>query len=104
MDLVYFILCAAGMTQILVYGSIFDRIRPTCGHMGKLFHCTMCMGFWAGVFLFGVNKYTELFTFEYNIVNLFLLGCLSSCTSYILSELFGDCGIKVSNNNGGSKG
>jgi hypothetical protein len=104
MELIYFVLCAFGMTQILVYGSIFDKIRPTCGYMGKLFHCTMCMGFWVGVFLFGINKYTELFTYEYNIMNLLLLGCLSSGTSYILSELFGDCGIKVSlNNNGGIK-
>ncbi|MBO66890.1 MAG: hypothetical protein CL398_01140 [Acidiferrobacteraceae bacterium] len=104
MDLLYFVLCAFGITQIIVYGSIFDRIRPTCGEMGKLFHCTMCMGFWVGVFLLGINRYTELFTFEYNIVNFLLLGSLSSGTSYILSELFGDCGIKVSlNNSGGSE-
>ena len=95
MDLVYFILCAFGMTQILVYGSIFDRLRPSCGPWANLFHCTMCMGFWVGVFLLGINKYTELFTFEYNITNLLLLGSLSSGTSYILSELFGDCGVKV---------
>ena len=103
MDLIYFVLCAYGMTQIIVYGSIFDKVRPTCGPIGKLFHCSMCMGFWVGVFLFGINKYTELFTYEYNIVNLLLLGCLSSGTSYVLSELFDDSGIKIACNTGGNE-
>jgi len=94
-DLIYFILCAYGMTQIIVYGSIFDRIRPSCGHIGKLFHCSMCMGFWVGVFLFGINQFTELFTFKYEVANLLLLGCLSSGTSYVLDMIVGDCGIKL---------
>ena len=96
MDLVYFILTAAGLTQILIYGTIFDRIRPQKGWFGDLFKCCMCMGFWVGVFLFGINKYTELFTFEYNIANLFILGWLSSLTSYILNMTFGDDGLKTS--------
>jgi hypothetical protein len=53
------------------------------------------MGYWVGVFLFGINGFTELFTFEYNIVNMFVLGCLSSGTSYLLNEFFGDCGLKL---------
>ena len=56
----------------------------------------MCMGFWVGVFLVGINRYTELFTFDNNIVNYLLLGCLSSGTSYVLDMVFGDCGIKIS--------
>ena len=97
MSLVYFILVAFGLTQILVYGSIFDDIRPAQHSYygwGKLFHCPMCMGFWVGVFLFGINGYTELFSFEYNLINGVLLGCLSSGTSYVLSMLFGDNGVK----------
>ena len=38
--------------------------------------------------------YSELFTFEYNLANLFLLGCLSSGTSYVLCTVFGDDGVK----------
>ena len=95
MDLVYFILCAYGMTQILVYGKIFDSIRPQGGKLAELFECPMCMGFWIGVFLFGINGLTELFNFEYNFINAFLLGCLSSGTSYVLNMIFGDCGIKI---------
>ena len=90
MELLYFIFAAYGLTQILIYGSIFDRIRP----VHKFFHCPMCIGFWTGVFLFGINNYTELFTFEYSLANLIILGCLSSGTSYVLCTLFGDGGLK----------
>ena len=90
MELLYFILCAYGLTQILAYGSVFDKIRPK----HHFFHCPMCMGFWVGTFLVGINSYTELFTFDNNIINYFLLGCLSSGTSYVLCTLFGDNGVK----------
>ena len=94
MGLLYFILCAYGMTQILVYGSIFNKVRPSKDKFGGFFHCPMCMGFWVGVFLFGINPHTELFTFDLNFVNGFLLGTLSSGTSYTLNMIFGDEGIK----------
>tara|TARA_R110000744_G_scaffold110618_2_gene208684 strand:+ start:313 stop:654 length:342 start_codon:yes stop_codon:yes gene_type:complete len=94
MDLLYFVLTAYGLTQILVYGTIFNSVRPTKGQLGELFHCPMCFGFWAGAFLFGINRYTELFTFEYTFANLLILSCLSSGTSYILNMIIGDEGIK----------
>tara|TARA_R110000824_G_scaffold367257_1_gene556396 strand:- start:106 stop:420 length:315 start_codon:yes stop_codon:yes gene_type:complete len=103
MSLITFLLVAYGLTQILVFGSIFDPIRPTKGKLGELFQCSMCLGFWVGVFLFGVSFYTELFTFELNLVNPFLLGWLSSGTSYILSQLFGDEGIKIKVDNNGNR-
>ena len=99
MDLVYFILTAFGLTQILVYASIFNKIRPSEQSLwgfGEVFHCPMCMGFWVGVFLFGINDFTELFTFDYNFANLLILGCLSSGSSYVLNMIFGDEGIKIS--------
>ena len=98
MDLIYFILCSYGLTQILVFGSIFNSIRPSRDWFrgfGKLFHCPMCMGFWVGVFLFGINSLTELFNFDYNVANAFLLGCLSSGTSYLISALVNDFGFKI---------
>jgi hypothetical protein len=91
LELLTFILVSYGMTLILVYGKIFKRIRPR----HHFFHCPMCMGFWTGVFLFLVNPATELFSFDYNPINLLLLGCLSSGTSYILSMLFDDYGLKL---------
>lgn len=90
MDLLYFILCSYGLTSILTYGSIFNRIRPK----HKFFHCPMCVGFWVGIFLFLMNRYTELFSFDYNFINALLLGGLSSGTSYILCMLIGDKGIR----------
>ena len=90
MNLVYFILCAFGLTNILIYGSIFDRIRPK----HHFFHCPMCIGFWVGVFLLVSNRFTELFTFEHSLYNAFVLGCLSSGTSYILAMLVGDKGVR----------
>lgn len=98
MDLIYFILCSYGMTQIVLFGSIFNRVRPSkewLNGFGKLFHCPMCMGFWVGIFLFGINGLTELFNFDYNLVNAFLLGCLSSGTTYLISVLIDDFGFKI---------
>ena len=83
------------MTQIIVYSKLFEDIRPGKEFAKGFFHCPMCMGFWVGVFLFGINKNTELFTFEYSILNAFLLGCLSSATSYVLCVVFDDEGVKI---------
>lgn len=54
----------------------------------------MCIGFWVGVFLFTISGYTELFTFDYKLINALLLGGLSSGTSYLLNMLIGDGGIR----------
>ena len=95
MDLLYFILCAYGVTYILVYGSIFNSIRPKNGKLGELFKCTLCTGFWVGVFLWSINSHTELFTFSYNLINGLLLGSLSAGTSYFISSVLDDFGLKI---------
>ena len=95
MELLHFVLIAYGMTYILIYGSIFSSIRPKHGKLGELFHCPLCMGFWVGVFLWSINHFTELFTFEYNFINALLVGCLSAGTSYFLSMILDDFGLKV---------
>lgn len=97
-DLLTFILVAYGMTQIIVYGSIFNRIRPakeSLSGLGELFHCPMCMGFWVGLFLWAVSPHTLLFMFDNSPTTGFLLGCLSSGTSYVLNMLFGDKGVNI---------
>ncbi len=98
-SLLLFILCAYGLTQILCFSKILSRIRPK----HYFFSCPMCMGFWVGVFLWGVSGYTELFIFdEQNPVTGFLLGCVSSGTSYALSMLVQDEGLRI--RNGGTHG
>ena len=91
MELLTFVLIAYGMTLILAYGKIFDKIRPK----NYFFTCPMCLGFWVGVFLCVINPWTELFTFDPSLVNAFLLGCLSSGTSYTLAMLVDDYGVNV---------
>jgi hypothetical protein len=95
MDLVYFVLTAYGLTQILVYGKIFQDIRPPKEKFKGFFHCPMCVGFWSGSFLFGINGFTELFTFDYNLANFFILSWLSSGTSYLLDQFMGDDGFRL---------
>jgi len=94
-ELIYFILCAYGMTFILLYGSIFNSIRPSKGILGKLFECPLCVGFWVGVFLWSINGLTELFSFDYNYINPFILGCLSAGTSYFISSIIEDDGLSI---------
>ena len=94
MGLLTFVLCAYGLTQIIIYGTIFDRIRPAKGKIGKLFKCPMCMGFHVGWFLMLLSPFTELFSFDISVANFFLLGWLSSGTSYVLNMTFGDNGVK----------
>jgi len=97
MELLYFILSAYGITQFLVYGTIFNKIRPpkeSFNGMGELFHCPMCMGFHVGWILWALNSFTSLFTYEYSLVTGLLLGSLSSGTSYVLNMIFGDKGVK----------
>ena len=98
MELVWFCLAAYGITQIIVYGSIFNSVRPPKNWLkgfGELFHCPMCMGFWVGLFLFGINRHTELFTFDYTFANFLICGWMASGTSYFLSMLVNDDGIKI---------
>ena len=95
-----FILAAYGMTFIIVYGKIFEDIRPSKDYTKKwntLFHCPLCMGFWVGEFLFSINGFTELFTFDYNLANAFICGCVSAGTSYLLSMIINDDGLRTQN-------
>lgn len=91
MNLLIFILASYGMTMMLVYGKIFEKIRPE----HHLFHCTMCTGFWVGIFinicLYALNK--DLF--DSIILGGFLSGCISSGTSYFLSKIVLDDGIRI---------
>lgn len=82
MYLLIFILACYGMTMILVYGKIFDAIRPKY----HFFKCPMCMGFWVGIF----NWFMLDLSF-----NLFVAGCISSGTSYFISRLVDDDGILI---------
>jgi fructose-specific phosphotransferase system IIC component len=93
MWILFFILACYGLTNILVYGSILSCVRPKQGLWGELFKCPMCMGFHVGWFVALMMKLSNLTNIDANIVDVFLLACLSSGSSYVLCSLFTDFGI-----------
>ena len=94
MELLTFILAAYGLTQIIVYSSLFSPLRPKKGRIKGFVTCPMCIGFHVGWILMLLSPFTELFNFDVTVVNFFILGWLSSGTSYILNMIIGDDGIK----------
>lgn len=83
-----FILACYGMTMILMYGKILNRIRPKTGFFGSMLECSMCTGFWVGIFN----------SFLINLsLNFFICGCISAGTTYILDKIIGDEGIVIKN-------
>ena len=98
MDLLWFALACYGLTYLVVYASIFNRIRPSkesLWGLGKLFNCTLCFGFHAGWFLFVINAWTELFTVDYTVANFFICGWIGSGVSYLLSMVVNDEGLRI---------
>ena len=95
MTFIWFCLISYGLTQILIYGKIFDPIRPKSGKLGQLLSCPMCTGFWVGIFLWSVKDYTQLINFDNSYVTCFLLGCASSAASFLGSMFMGDDGINI---------
>lgn len=86
-----FSLLSYGISNIIVFGSIFEGLRnffdkKNPGFFGKLVKCMMCTSFWVGFFLsfvFITLNYTKILPLSYfNIDNLFisvfLHGVLSS--------------------------
>ena len=90
-----FTIACIGMTQIIVFGKIFNKVRPTTGWFGDLFRCPMCTGFWTGIILWAISPYTGLFTFDKTPVTAFVLGCYSSMVCYFASMLVTDWGLQI---------
>ena len=95
MSLLFFILSSYGLTQILCYGKIFDTWRPKYGKLGELFSCSMCMGFWVGSFLGLLDPFVSLFDLTSSFLDIFVLGLISSGTSYLLDKIVSDEGIQI---------
>ena len=95
MTFIWFCLASYGLTQILVYGKILDPILPKTGKLGQLLECSMCTGFWVGLFLWSIRDCTQLFTFDDSLVTALLLGFASSGAAYIGNTIFSDEGIKI---------
>lgn len=98
MNILIFLLTCYGITNMLVFGSIFNSWRqfwnknnPT--FFGKLFSCPMCLSMWVGTILSVVLTYYNVPTpwssiglTNYYALN-FLNGCLSSGSVWILHTI-----------------
>lgn len=97
-EFVVYMIASAGITNIAVYGSIFNRIRPKKGKLGELFHCPMCLGTWVGFALCGLSGWTEFFNIEPTLMNYALCGAISSLASYAFAMVVDDEGLRISRN------
>jgi hypothetical protein len=91
MELIIFILACYGMTMIVVYSKIFEKIRNILKSFNNdmityMVKCCMCMGFWVGI----VNWFLLDVPFS-----VFTAGCISAGTSYFISRLVDDDGILI---------
>jgi hypothetical protein len=53
------------------------------------------MGFHVGGFVYLLSFFSKLFIFEFSLIDMFFMACLSSGTSYILDKLIDDEGVRI---------
>jgi hypothetical protein len=98
MKILLFVLLAYGITNIAVFGSIFENWRAVWNKVnpkffGKLFSCPMCLSFYVGgilSYIFYTMGYSTPFL-SYGVTNLplliFLDACFSSGCTWILHNI-----------------
>jgi len=100
MEFLLIVLVTYGITNIIVFGSIFDGLREFAdtispNFLGKLLTCMMCTPFWVGFFLsLGsyLSGYTHFSPFYNNgleciYLSVFLDSCLLSGTTWLIHTL-----------------
>ena len=97
MEIILIVLVTYGISNIIVFGSLFEKLRDTAqlfspNFWGKLLNCMMCTPFWVGFFLsLGalLSGYTQFSPF-YNVgleniyLAIFLDSCLLSGTTWLI--------------------
>ena len=96
--LLILILAAWGLTQIVVYSSIFAPVRDYVDW--EVLKCPMCFGFWAGAAVHLIMTIADISFITTSglmsfIGSLFLAGFIASATSYTLCMLIDDNGLKI---------
>lgn len=91
MELIIWILAAYGMSQILVFGSIFETprewITKHSTFFGDLLECMMCTSTWVG-FFFSLTFYSpteSMIMFPYT--NIFFDGMLASGSVWAINAM-----------------
>ena len=87
-----YLLSCYSITNFLTKSYLLKKIRPSY----VFFHCNMCVGFWVGIILIVFNRDFNLFSFDLNIIDIILMGFMSSGFSYMLGTLFDDDGLRIS--------
>jgi hypothetical protein len=106
MKLFIFILISYGLSNILIYGSIFEKLRNKLDKLspnfwGKLFSCFICLPTWIGFIgsylIWSPSSYYEIVTTDLSFFNLFnipkelistfLDGCLTSGFVWLIHTL-----------------
>jgi hypothetical protein len=91
METLIWILAAYGMSQILVFGSIFDTTREwitkKSTFFGELLGCMMCTSTWVG-FFFSLTFYSPTETMAFiPYTNIFFDGMLASGSVWALNAM-----------------
>lgn len=99
-NLFIFILLAYGISNILIYGSIFEGLRESLKKLGtgdkslyKLFTCMICLPTWIGFIISTIFHLYEVATpvsglgINSPALAIFLDGCLASGGAYVLNVL-----------------
>jgi len=92
---IFFVLVCYGITNIIIYGSIFDKMRKffdrvSPDFIGALFGCMMCMSFWVGFSVSFVHSPTlSIIGFDESniyiyLVSIFLDSCFASGTVWLV--------------------
>ena len=100
MELLLIILLTYGMSNIIVFGSIFEKTRETLevyspNFFGKLVNCMMCTPFWVGFILsttsivMGYNQLSPFYSHGVTNVlfSIFLDSCLLSGTTWLIHTI-----------------
>ena len=100
MEVLLIILVGYGISNIIVFGSIFEKLRKWSdvynpGFLGTLFGCMMCTPFWVGFFLSlgahlsGFTNFSPFYSYglECVYISVFLDSCLISGTTWFIHTI-----------------
>ena len=91
MELIIWILAAYGMSQIIVFGSIFEKPRAwitrNSKFLGDLLECMMCTSTWVGFFFSLVFYSPTLSMVTIPYTNIFFDGMLASGAVWAINAM-----------------
>lgn len=100
MELLLLILVSYGISNIIVYGTIFEGLRETAeiyspNFFGKLLGCMMCTPWWVGFFLSlgaqisGLTQFSPFYHYGLSFAPaaIFLDACLISGTTWLIHTI-----------------